>query len=84
MLFFPEACDYIAESKPQSVEMAERLDGDLMSRFCQAARDNKLWLSVGGFHQKVSSSLGESDIELEMFPIGEGEFEDSDRFWEEH
>lgn len=52
MLFFPEACDYIAESKLQSVEMAEGLDGDLMSRFCQAARENGLWLSIGGFHQK--------------------------------
>lgn len=52
MLFFPEACDYIAESKPQSVEMAETLDGDTMSRFCQAAQEHRLWLSVGGFHQK--------------------------------
>lgn len=53
MLFFPEACDYIAESKTQSIEMAESLDGNLMGCFKKAAQEHNLWLSVGGFHQKV-------------------------------
>ncbi|KAK7484120.1 hypothetical protein BaRGS_00024609 [Batillaria attramentaria] len=56
MLFFPEACDYIAESKLRSVEMAERLDGDIMTRFRKVAEENRLWLSVGGFHQKGPAS----------------------------
>ena len=53
MVFLPEACDYIADSKEQSVEMAESLDGDLVSRYRDTARQNQLWLSIGGFHQKV-------------------------------
>ncbi|XP_076448546.1 nitrilase and fragile histidine triad fusion protein NitFhit-like [Babylonia areolata] len=52
MVFLPEACDYIADSKEKSVAMAESLDGDLVSRYRDVARQNQLWLSVGGFHQK--------------------------------
>lgn len=53
MLFFPEACDYIADSKSQTVEMAESLNGDIMKRYCRAAQESGIWLSIGGFHQKV-------------------------------
>ena len=57
MVFLPEACDYIADSKEQSVDMAERLDGDLVSRYRDAARQHQLWLSIGGFHQKVAATV---------------------------
>ena len=53
MVCLPEACDYIAQSPELSVKMAEPLDGSTVSRFKQAAIDNGVWLSVGGYHQKV-------------------------------
>ncbi|PVD24417.1 hypothetical protein C0Q70_14899 [Pomacea canaliculata] len=56
MLFFPEACDYIADSKSQTVEMAESLNGDIMKRYCRAAQESGIWLSIGGFHQKGPDS----------------------------
>lgn len=37
---------------PQSLELAEPLDGPLMRRFCQLAADTGLWLSVGGFQER--------------------------------
>jgi hypothetical protein len=57
MVFLPEACDYIADSKEQSLQMLEPLDGNLVSRYRQVAKDNQMWLSVGGFHQKVRNIL---------------------------
>ncbi|XP_041350404.1 nitrilase and fragile histidine triad fusion protein NitFhit-like isoform X2 [Gigantopelta aegis] len=56
LVCLPEACDYIAESKELSVKMSEPLDGSTVSKFKQAAIDNGVWLSVGGYHQKVSDT----------------------------
>ncbi|BFZ23458.1 hypothetical protein BsWGS_26497 [Bradybaena similaris] len=53
MVFLPEACDYIGESKNQSVECSEPLDGNFIHQCQKAAIRNKVWLSVGGFHQKA-------------------------------
>jgi len=53
MVFLPEAVDYIAESTQKSMEMSERMDGQTMSKYCQVAKEQDIWLSVGGFHQKV-------------------------------
>ncbi|XP_067685173.1 nitrilase and fragile histidine triad fusion protein NitFhit-like [Haliotis asinina] len=52
MVFLPEACDFIGESRDQSMKMAEPLNGDLISRYQQVAVDTRVWLSIGGFHQK--------------------------------
>ena len=53
MVFLPEACDYIGESKQQSMEMAESLQGEVITAYRKLAKDLDIWLSVGGFHQKV-------------------------------
>uniref|UniRef100_A0A0B7ALN2 Bis(5'-adenosyl)-triphosphatase n=1 Tax=Arion vulgaris TaxID=1028688 RepID=A0A0B7ALN2_9EUPU len=52
MVFLPEACDYIGESKNQSVECSEPLDANFIHQCQKAAIRNKVWLSIGGFHQK--------------------------------
>lgn len=52
MVFLPEACDYIAESKELSVRLAETLDGDLVSRYREVAKQNEMWVSIGGIHLK--------------------------------
>ena len=53
MVFLPEACDYIGESKQQSMEMSETMEGETITAYRKLAKDLKLWLSIGGFHQKV-------------------------------
>ena len=53
MVFIPEACDYIGDSKDKSIEMAEPLDGEIVSKYKQLAKETSIWLSLGGVHQKV-------------------------------
>ncbi|XP_060575364.1 nitrilase and fragile histidine triad fusion protein NitFhit-like [Ruditapes philippinarum] len=52
MVFLPEACDYIADSKQQSMEFAETLEGETISKYRQLAKELSVWISIGGFHQK--------------------------------
>ena len=55
MVFLPEACDYIAESKEESVQLAESLYGPLVAKYRKLAASLKVWLSLGGLHVKVGS-----------------------------
>ncbi|GAB1597468.1 deaminated glutathione amidase-like isoform X1 [Argonauta hians] len=52
MVFLPECFDYVGESIKQALEQSEGLDGDLVSRYKNLAKDLQIWLSLGGFHQK--------------------------------
>jgi hypothetical protein len=54
VVFLPEAFDYIAESQIQSLELAEDLDGPLIKRYSELAVKHNVWLSLGGFHNKVT------------------------------
>ncbi|KAI9554690.1 hypothetical protein GHT06_019966 [Daphnia sinensis] len=54
VIFLPEACDYIAESHAQSLELAESIDGPLIKSYCELAVQNHIWISIGGFHNKCS------------------------------
>ena len=53
MVFLPEATDYIASSRESSLALAESVDGPIVSRYRTLARENNLWLSLGGMHIKV-------------------------------
>jgi hypothetical protein len=57
MVFLPEACDYIGESKAQTLAIAESLNGDLIKTFCSLAKENEIWLSLGGIHEQASYSV---------------------------
>ena len=54
MIFLPECSDYISESKSQAIELAETIDGDLVQRYKNLAEKLDIWLSIGGFHEKVN------------------------------
>lgn len=54
VIFLPEAFDYIAANKQNSVAMAEPLTGPCISSLKELARELKVWLSLGGFHEKIS------------------------------
>ena len=53
MIFLPECFDYVATSTDESVAMAESIDGEVVSSYCELARRYKLWFSLGGMHLKV-------------------------------
>lgn len=53
MVFFPECFDHVGESKEQSIQLAESLDGALLSEYKKLALEKSLWLSLGGYHEKV-------------------------------
>ncbi|XP_016982054.1 nitrilase and fragile histidine triad fusion protein NitFhit [Drosophila rhopaloa] len=52
MLFLPECCDFVGENHAQTLEMSEKLDGELMAQYCDLAKSNGIWLSLGGVHER--------------------------------
>ena len=54
MVFLPEAFDMICPSRKVVFEQAETLDGPLITKYRQLAKDLNIWLSLGGFHEKDS------------------------------
>lgn len=57
MVFMPEACDYIGESRQMSLEIAESVEGETLQNYKQLAKDLSVWISLGGIHVKVAVSL---------------------------
>ncbi|XP_072391759.1 nitrilase and fragile histidine triad fusion protein NitFhit [Diabrotica undecimpunctata] len=56
VIFLPEACDFIAHNKDESRNLAESLDGELVDEYKKIANKNKIWLSIGGFHEKINNN----------------------------
>jgi predicted amidohydrolase len=52
VVFLPEAFDYIATCPATALDLAEPLNGPRMTKYRQLAKDNDIWLSLGGFHEK--------------------------------
>ncbi|XP_030329884.1 deaminated glutathione amidase [Strigops habroptila] len=52
LVFLPEGFDYIGSNVAQTLSLAEGLDGALMRRYAELARDCGVWLSLGGFHER--------------------------------
>lgn len=55
MAFVPEYGDFVANSIHQTNELAEPIDGAIVSRYRELARQHSIWLSLGGFHIKARS-----------------------------
>eukprot|EP01023_Acetabularia_acetabulum_P044643 TRINITY_DN4492_c0_g3_i1.p1 TRINITY_DN4492_c0_g3~~TRINITY_DN4492_c0_g3_i1.p1 ORF type:complete len:243 (-),score=28.50 TRINITY_DN4492_c0_g3_i1:522-1250(-) len=52
MLFLPECFAFLGSSSQQSLQMAEPLNGSLIQQYQSIARENSIWLSLGGFQRK--------------------------------
>lgn len=52
MIFLPECFDFIGNNKQEAVGGAESLDGPTLARYRGLAKKLKVWLSLGGMHQK--------------------------------
>lgn len=55
MVFLPEAFDFVGTSKEESAQLSEKLDGQLITAYCDMAKEWNLWLSLGGFHERQVS-----------------------------
>lgn len=73
MIFFPECFDHVGESKEQSVQLAESLDGILLSEYKKLAQEKSLWLSLGGFHEKGSGENSNRVYNSHIIINNEGE-----------
>ncbi|XP_076618748.1 ntrilase and fragile histidine triad fusion protein NitFhit [Colletes latitarsis] len=51
--FFPEACDYLADNKKDTISMAQPLTGSTVACYKDIAKNNKIWLSLGGLHEAL-------------------------------
>lgn len=56
MIFLPECFDLICSSKESTFDQSESVDGPLINSYRQLAKKHHLWLSLGGFHEKVDHS----------------------------
>ncbi|CAG0893770.1 unnamed protein product [Cyprideis torosa] len=54
MVFLPECFDFVGRSKEETLRLSDALDGALIERFRDLARTAGVWLSLGGFHERVS------------------------------
>ncbi|XP_065713718.1 deaminated glutathione amidase isoform X2 [Patagioenas fasciata] len=52
IVFLPEGFDFIGTDPAQTLSLAESLDGDIMGRYANLARECGVWLSLGGFHER--------------------------------
>jgi predicted amidohydrolase len=53
MVFLPESFDFLAATKEAALELSEPIDGPLMNAYRNLARENQIWLSLGGLHRRV-------------------------------
>lgn len=53
MIFLPEAFDYIEPDRTKSFNLAEPIHGPLINNYKSLAKSLNVWLSLGGFHEKV-------------------------------
>ena len=58
VVFLPEAFDFIGESTIETLQLAESIEGPLISQYRDLAKRLKVSLSLGGFHEAVPSKTG--------------------------
>ncbi|XP_054160837.1 deaminated glutathione amidase-like isoform X2 [Oppia nitens] len=52
MVFLPECFDMICETREKTMANTEPIDGPIVSRYRQLAKEVNVWLSLGGLHEK--------------------------------
>ncbi|KAJ2858983.1 Carbon-nitrogen hydrolase [Coemansia erecta] len=57
MVFLPESSDFIADSRDQTAQLAQGIDGEFMKEIQQAAKDNSIWVSIGIHEQPPTNEM---------------------------
>ena len=71
VVFLPEAFDFIGESSSQTLEMAEPIDGPLISQYRILSQNLKVSLSLGGFHEASLAPMSKKIKNTHIFIDGE-------------
>lgn len=53
VVFLPECFDFVSRNKDETLDLAESLDGPIISHYKKLAKEKNIWLSLGGFHEKI-------------------------------
>jgi len=51
LVAFPECFSFLGDAEIKSPQIAEPLDGDILGKYKELARQHQIWLSLGGFQQ---------------------------------
>lgn len=54
-LFLPECCDFVGENYAETLKLSEPLYSSVQP-YIDIARDNQMWLSLGGIHESILDS----------------------------
>ena len=57
VVFLPECFDYVGENREQTLSMAAPLESTRMQGLRDLAKELGVWLSLGGYHEKVSLNM---------------------------
>ena len=57
VVFLPERFDYVGENREQTLSMAAPLESTRMQGLRDLAKELRVWLSLGGYHEKVSLNM---------------------------
>lgn len=69
VIFLPEAFDFIAGGSDETRLLAESVEGATIASYRQLARELGVWLSLGGFHERVGDRL----FNTHLVVTGEGD-----------
>ncbi|KAF9598427.1 hypothetical protein IFM89_027860 [Coptis chinensis] len=56
LICFPENFSFVGAKDGESLSIAEPLNGPIMHKYCNLARESKIWLSLGGFQEKIDAA----------------------------
>jgi len=73
MAFLPECFDMIGESRKQTLENLEPLDGSLITSYRALAKEKSIWLSLGGLHEKGPENADGKAMNAHIVINNEGE-----------
>lgn len=73
MIFLPECFDVIGNSKQQSIDAAEPLDGPTLNKYRAIAKKLGVWLSLGGMHQKNPDPASNKILNAHLVVNDQGE-----------
>ena len=57
MAFLPEGFDFIGSNIKSTLDQSEAIEGPLISKLRDLAAEKKIWLSLGGFHEKIETQF---------------------------
>ena len=57
IIFFPECFSFIGAAAGEAQRAAEPLTGPVMQRYLDLAKQHEVWLSLGGFQERVEGEV---------------------------